>query len=329
MDLSMTGPSLAECVSEVWPPCIAATLRRTLVDTVGCAFLQPTRQVTHTRTDSAQKESNCDGGKLSLGLGQYAFEPRAVSSWPCSTMVSMAPQPLTSALPVFGQGILLREAPHQPQTASSAASQCCQPCMHPILLFDVARLRRSPLRRAWCATVAGKGTNTRPRHPTRLPCLLQRGCPDLDETLHSAPHSKPAHGCANSTPSVDLSYLTNFLKSRSRAGCGRHHQLSCHAPSRQRKAAILSLANHSSRTGCVHPHTKRLPVAGLGIPRKRYSLKASYNALFTARLVAVHPDHLVTTRAMSRARSRTLRSSKLMIALSTGINLLSPDLHGW
>ena len=105
---------------------------------VGCAFLQSTRQMTHTRTDSAQKESTCDGGKLLLGLGQHTFEPRAVSLWPCSTTISMPTTELR--LSQVRTGILQRAgSTYQPQTASSAASQCCQPCMHPILLFDVAQ----------------------------------------------------------------------------------------------------------------------------------------------------------------------------------------------
>ena len=71
----MTAPSLAEGVSAREE---LATVRLHASQYGWCAFFQSTRQVTHTRTDSAQKESNCDGGKLSLGLGQHAFEPGAV-----------------------------------------------------------------------------------------------------------------------------------------------------------------------------------------------------------------------------------------------------------
>ena len=88
-----------------------------------------------------------------------------------------------------------------------------------------------------------------------------------------------------------------------------HHQYDAEPPFRDLRI--------THRAGCAYPHTKRLPVAGLGIPRRRYSLKASYTAPFPARLVALHPDRLVTTRAVPRARSGTLRSSELLIALST------------
>ena len=138
----MTAPSLAEGVSEEWPPCpcrTAATLSRTLVNTVGCAFLQSTRQVTHTRTEGAQKESTCDGGKLLLGLGQHAFEPKAVSLWPCSTIISMeTPTTDTSALasvPVFGQASC--NGP-----GSTSATECIiggvtvLPALHTPNLFD-------------------------------------------------------------------------------------------------------------------------------------------------------------------------------------------------
>lgn len=194
LELSMTSPSLAWAVSEEWPPCpfrTAATPSRTLVSTVGCAFLQHTRQVTHTRTESAQKESTCDGGKLFLGLGQHAVEPSALSMWPCSTIISMeTPTTDTSAppsVPVYtNRHLATGRAPHQPQTASSAAIQHRQPCIHSVWSLTSHSLRQYPLERMRCATVAVNRPHkhTRPRvrrvlinKASTLPGFFQRCCP--------------------------------------------------------------------------------------------------------------------------------------------------------
>jgi hypothetical protein len=103
------------------------------------------------------------------------------------------PQPLTlrftQAYQCSDRHLATGRAPHQPQTASSAASQCYQPCFYTILLFDVAQSQTVSLGKALCATMAGELTliihqSRSPATPTRrqttsvnTSCFFKRCCP--------------------------------------------------------------------------------------------------------------------------------------------------------
>lgn len=116
------------------------------------------------------------------------------------------PQPLTlrftQAYQCSDKHLATGRAPHQPQTASSAASQCCQPCFYPILLFDVAQSQTASLRKALCVTMAGELTlitpakvrrdsDASPNNKRQHFLFFQALLPDLDKTLHKPPHPRP------------------------------------------------------------------------------------------------------------------------------------------
>jgi hypothetical protein len=182
------------------------------------------------RVDVRRREANAWPGAT-----HWNREPcrcgRAQQSFPWK------PQPLTSARSSVcsDRHLATGRAPHQPQTASSAASQRCQPCMHPVLLFDVAQSQTTSLGEGVRCAVRDSGRRIGPhKHTSRVPASPNVANKQLPGFPNSAvARSGKASGrasSANSTPSVDLSYLTNFYKSRSRAERSRHPQLSCHTP---------------------------------------------------------------------------------------------------
>lgn len=127
---------------------------------VGCAFYPATRQVTHTSSQSAQRAQRapiCDGGKpllgcLAWGNMHWEWEPVVVavlnSHFHGNPNLDASADP---SVPEFGRHLATGRAPHQPHTASSTASQCCQPYLTCILLFSVAQSQTASLGGAQCA----------------------------------------------------------------------------------------------------------------------------------------------------------------------------------
>lgn len=156
-----SAPSRAEAVSKEWPPCpcrSAATRSRTLRE-YGWLCIPPV----HTPSDAHQH---------SVRAASYPFAPAGgycLGAWPGATCIGTRSRVVVAVLnnhfhgnpnldtsahpsvPESGRHLATGRAPHQPHSASSTASQRCQPCLFPILLFDVAQSQTASLRRAQCA----------------------------------------------------------------------------------------------------------------------------------------------------------------------------------
>lgn len=147
--------------------------------------------------------------------------------------------------------------------------------------------------------------------------------PDLDKTLHNAPHSRPRD--ARSFWQRELNtirgpfLLDKFPKSRSPAECGRHHQLACHVPFDTMQSRF------SEPCASLMPARMRIPafqafaggwswyspqsVTGSQHDTPRLSPRGWYT-------VALLDSDVVRG---SRASSSLVRSSKLQIAECTDI----------